>query len=566
MSERYTYDLSDHARLLPAGDNQYLFLLNGHVIERAFSSTDLRALLAFLYSEANVRGTSSSEYSALPDPLNTLFIAGIVQRSTVPSVQVNASVLCVPTRNRPGMISRLLAQLAQDAELAGQVSRVLVLDDSTTDAAVQGNIKAMTTFHARTGIGITRAGRETKHRLCEVVAGNLGGHLGTLTALLMGGPADGETTVGANRNVGLLMTQGERVISLDDDVLPLGVDMTTTRRVQYAQDDSDRVRVISAEERAALDAQANISVAKTLNRALGLDVKAFLRVNAQKNQEFSVPRHLHHPVMPGAHVALTLTGSYGDSAWDDRHLPYFHPGYLERLNDAGSQKEFAALQSGRLIARASRQPTLSPPSVPFQSMAMGIDNTRFTPPFPPQGRAEDVAFGTILSVCTPEALALRLPVALAHAPEGLRQYRSEVEITATAGLWLAKIARDLPALPHASAPERLTRLRVSLAATAGLPHADFHAWTTQIITERLLATRQHVGALLLTGRLSALVSLELRQMMDLSHIYTAVRAFTPGRSQVLQRQLSSYGLLLELWQAMCECQDLRVLSHEERPG
>jgi len=126
--------------------------------------------------------------------------------------------LAIPTCNRPELLRRCVKSFRDHFRKYGRFPKLLVADDSNTSEA-RASTKAVLDEASKTwGSAVVYIGLEEKRRLIDQLA--KGGEI-PREALDFGILGPGGTTqgAGASRNVVLLHTAGDLVLSVDDDTV-----------------------------------------------------------------------------------------------------------------------------------------------------------------------------------------------------------------------------------------------------------------------------------------------------------------------------------------------------------
>ena len=203
-------------------------------------------------------------------------------------------------------------------------------------------------------------------------------------------------TYGGYRNVALLDTAGDQVLSTDDDTLcqvyaPPNQDLTQvngggmpTPHYEWFKDRAEWQNQLQTVDHDLLAAH---------EEALG-------RTTPEKHR-----------------IRVTSCGFVGDSAAD---YNYFH------LIATGQERE--RLLANYPVARETREvmqafPCLTLSQTPWlRTIQYGFDNTAPLPPFMPNGRGECGVFATLLLASKLDSLAY-IPWAIAHVPQDRKGYR-----------------------------------------------------------------------------------------------------------------------------------------------
>jgi hypothetical protein len=324
--------------------------------------------------------------------------------------------------DRPDQLERLLGSLT-DYERQVQANRHYVLiDDSTTAAAVDPHRDLLREFARATGCKLTYVGRAEQERLVQNLAKAVPGAAAILPDLLLRPEVAQRFGGGRAWNIALLLSAGARLVLLDDDqCLPL-------RRLDEARPglDPDPAAIGSAHFHRNIEEALGAGHAiaedpfelhlEAAGQSLGtLAAGERYAIGREALRDLSLSRIDH---LRGEAVVLgTLNGSLG-SARTESGI------WLYQL-DAASRAELCAdrdsylrnveagsVWHGRPQARASM-------SVGFTPFA--LDNSELLPCTNAQGRGEDLLFSAVTRLIRPDALFLELPVAMGHVQESPRK-------------------------------------------------------------------------------------------------------------------------------------------------
>jgi hypothetical protein len=408
------------ASVFPVGGNECLVLNRRDGSVRHVDALAARALGCCqgvrpleVHAAAMLRAGVSANPAAIAKAIEQLLSLELLRGWTwrAPESPANAEpgeidTVAIVTADRPKMVARCLDAIIRHCRRWHHAPRLLVVDGSRHEA----DATRQAACHAATEAPgpVEYLGQTEADHLRRAFAGE---HI----------PADvldfaltpGE--IGANRNLALLSTVGERVLMVDDDVLlePWALEEAKDGIALVGHDDPREWRFFETRQ-AALDAthRVDIDLLTAHGSLLGRHLGDLLTQNAP-----DLDVACHHMVTAAENpgdltISLTFAGLAGDSA---RYC-------ATRL----------LLSSGRLRQRLYREPrslelattTREAHSIPAQlsithhtaclAYCMGMSNADGLVPFLPVGRNEDGVFGMTLQMTGHRSLAAHLPCGVLH--------------------------------------------------------------------------------------------------------------------------------------------------------
>jgi len=464
----------------------------------------------------------------------------------------------IPTCDRAAVLRRAIGGYAQNCARHGRAVDFVVADDSPglgTRKDCQAMLKELA---GALGIGISYAGLEEKSAFVSRLAsaGNI-----PEDVLRFGCLPDRSSgvTVGANRNALLLHTVGERIISADDDTVCKvavppehldGLDLAAGGNTLQLWFFRHRAEALAAVEYVEEDLLGRHG------RYLGEAPAPMLAAAGAAAFRLTDPALLRRVHAGPGRIRVTANGIVGDCGWDnpDFHLFQEGPTFARLVRSAA---DFDVARGTREMIQAVPRATITGLAEPKFAMCIGLDNTRILPPFPPVGRAEEVAFGAVLTACFGDAYAAHLPLLVQHDPLDGKRFSAAGLFSIGLGSWLpACVSRFDPGLPVSPAA-RLRSLGQFLADLGRLPGREFDEFAR-------LAMWGSMDALIrgLEDRLAgaqpapAYWSRDVRQFMararrsalaPAEELYASI-----GGRAALQRLLDQFGNLLMWWPAIVD--------------
>lgn len=462
-----------------------------------------------------------------------------------------------PTCGRPELLRRAVTSYAENCTRHGRRPSFAVVDDSPESAAERCR-SMLAELGDQLGIEIRYAGPAEKADFALELAEAGGLPADVARYALLGERRPGVPTVGANRNSLLLHAVGERLFSADDDtVCRLAAAPEQDRRVLLTEAGGQLDTWFFGDRDSAFnflryaENHAEPDLLGLHEEFLGRAPAAVLATAGGLADFTDAPpallRRLHS--RPGR-ILVTGNGTVGDCGWDNPNFALFAQGpSFARLTR--SAEHFREARASRELAQAVRQPVITGSPDPRLAMCIGLDNTELLAPFPPDGRAEEVAFGAILACCFSDGYGAHLPWLAQHDPVGKRRFSDEPPFLISFGSWLpACIGRFDPG-PVTDPAGRLRGLGDYLAGLGRWPAEQFDEFVRAILWESMSAL---VAAL--TERLDGADPVPDFWAADARRFIAAARrqALAPvaglypeGSRSGLQHSLVHFGELLCWW-------------------
>lgn len=449
--------------------------------------------------------------------------------------------LVVPTCGRVTTLERTLRSYLGNAADAGRRLTVVVADDAS-DAPIRAACQRMLRGLTRTyGVETFYAGPDDKHAFAMHLAAEADVEPQVAMFACLGHRTGGLITAGANRNVLLLHSAGDPLLTSDDDVVCRPAPAPGSKGAALAVTSmGGPLRVTTHTDRrsalAAIPEQAGVDFLALHERWLGRRPLACVDVETRYDDASAATlRRLRD--RPGR-IAATLAGSVGDCGWDS-------PDFLLFANaKAGTARS-------REMVQVAPVTTLTDRADPMFGWCVALDAREMLPPFTPMGRAEDVAFGVLLSSCFADHYAMHLPWAVLHAPTELKSFTAEPAFAVGFNGWLPSVLSELA--PSAGTPaDRLAELGRRLKDLGHLRTGAFDDFVRLHLLRSLEARAEALEAGIATAptawRKDA--AAELTRMRE-SALASVERLYCqPGGRAALQTQLVAHGALLDAWAAL----------------
>lgn len=340
------------------------------------------------------------------------------------------STIGIVTADRPASCDRTFRAFTEVVRRHGRRTDYVIVDDSTSERNRALNVQFIRAACSDLGGTVYYAGYREKSRYVELLR-EAGIDPVLARFALLGENPDRFVTIGSNRNCLLLDTLGSCVLSVDDDIRPQSVahpQMKDTVSFRGHVDARDywffeaRNSLVNELDWTSVDLLGEHE--KILTRSL-----AAMALEGQLGPEDPLSTacdHMIRSIFSGqARVMVTVGGIAGDSG--ERNYSWLSaasPGTMANL--LHSADRFDCATKSREVLGVAADYTVT--HRPFcQTANVGLDNRTGLPPFPPVGRGEDAAFGTLL-LSSPNSFLGHIPFALLHEAEGGRTYESDYQL------------------------------------------------------------------------------------------------------------------------------------------
>ncbi len=344
---------------------------------------------------------------------------------TLPT-QAPVSGLFVRACNRPAQLAALLQSLrGRESELRA-AQRLIVIDDSTSDAAVATHAQHLTEFAVDWPGPVHHVTPTLWRGMVDELASELPELADALRGVLLTGD-NAKGSGGSGRNLATLLAAGTRYLILDDDNL---FPLTAMPESQLALDlrpgaskvltYSDHAAALSAgeENRGAVDWHLS-----ACGRSFGMLVAdgELLGLGVTQLRGFEPSRA---PALTAeARVVLTVNGHRGGSC---SASPY----WLLSL-DARQRAGLCASEADYLANRGDASVCAGFGSAFFARSALispfAVDNSQMMPCTSAHSRCEDMVYNSLVSVGDGGSLQLHTPWVAGHRPEQGRNRQAQLD-------------------------------------------------------------------------------------------------------------------------------------------
>jgi acyl carrier protein len=471
-----------------------------------FSDPTIAALAKFVRSARERESTGSDRSDRVVISTTPRVTAATRPQPSVVSHGLIATV-AIATAGRPAALERCLAGLTRMLRQYDRAPRILITDGSEDAPAAAANRRIVDRAAQEYRGAIALADRDAIQsfaaRLVEA------GFEKDLISFSLPGTDEFRlgSRLGASRNLHLLATAGEAILSLDDDIdcrfAPAPELNAEGIGVDLSADDPAQVWIYP-------DRRTLLSTLPFGDYDL---VAGHEKLLGQTTAE--------------ARVRVTLGGLAGDCGWGTPSCYLFiDDASFRRL--AATDESYRAGVTSREMLRVAPRWLVSGRVENLIAATFAADGRTPLPPFVPIGRGSDVVFGRLLKAIEPAAAFGHLPWAIQHEPIESRRF-SPGEILRSAsttdvkGMFCALLT-DRSVDWNRSARGDLAAARRHLTDLANLPAPDF---LQQLIDGR---TQQIDGEIeFLTQRLSSLGSVSPASRRDLE-TYRASLAHSRGEA------------------------------------
>lgn len=446
------------------------------------------------HSSTVERVVTPSSRSGVVAALDDLAAQGLVAPTSLsagfaPQPTSTFATLGIITADRPAAFARCLKTVVVEQERYGRRVRVIVVDGSRLRDNVLANMSVVSRIRRETGFAVGYIGHQESAAIRRACGGD---------AWLSQGLTPGE--IGANRNLLMLVTAGERILTIDDDVICAGWALEQARNfVEVNAHDDGRLWKFfrSREEAVAGSAISSVDVMAAHDEVLGHslgDLCASYTVTVRALCSEVVEAVCRkRPLI----VRLTFSGLAGDTAG---YCPYFDtlfssgPARDMLLDDP---EQLATALSSREVYRVADR-MLVHHGVQCMAYCMGIANDVPLPPFMPLGRNSDGVFGFMTPIVEPDAHFADLPHAIVHDSHRPSAYE-------TADVPSASVTRLCDVVLFAAMASRASSISLDralrfaslarvLAELGELDERAFTDWFTRAVLTQRSRSLQHLEA------------------------------------------------------------------------
>jgi hypothetical protein len=447
---------------------------DGHAaaLARSGVAADPQAVLATLQSLA-MSGLLRSCEDLLP----------VGDAPATPTAATPITTVALITADRSAVLARGLASFARHLDACRQSARLLVVDGSRDAANQAANQQVAVDLARGSSRPIDYVGQTEASALRDRLAAT-GVPSETLAFALTPG------SVGANRNLVLLLAAGEHVLVADDDIVcePWARGENGPGLAVWGHTEPlDSEFFASRDDVRHATAPTSHDLLATHAAVLGRHLPDLLSASDAAPDLGETCGHLIAALAErrAPLVRLSFSGVAGDAGTYCPYTRLFTSGPTQaRL--AASRETFELALRSREVRRLAPQTTLTHDS---RCMAgcMGLVNRGLVPPFMPAGRNEDGVFGAMIHAVDALTLFVHVPVGVVHDSDRAATYEdrsmrsasesrvSELLILLTRGAMQGALEGDPAA--------RLARLAGALGEVAALEPRAFADHVTRVLLD-----------------------------------------------------------------------------------
>ena len=324
--------------------------------------------------------------------------------------------VAVVTADRPEHLDRCLNSIVSHLGSTAERLSLLVVDGSQLLANRQLNRLAVR--RRADGLRAVYVGPEEAAWLREVLVEPTNRRPTLERALAPGG-------IGANRNLCCLVTAGQSIVMIDDDVVLSPWGWSVEPKIQFSWHEESRRIVFCRSRTEALQSVTwrSVNVFSAHNVLLGQRMRDLAAEGAETREMCRHLAGLPPGEADGARVRMTCAGVVGDSGitYPEQFLLKLEGLSAEAMKL--SADVFRTALSHREVARASEAyAVIHEPNC--QAYCMGLWNQEPLVPFLPTGRNEDGLFATMTFACDPASLIGHIPVGVVHDSSRSAEYEA----------------------------------------------------------------------------------------------------------------------------------------------
>lgn len=410
--------------------------------------------------------------------------------------------LCIRTCNRPRDLERLLASLAGKTEGTG-LRRILVLDDARSKESMAATADVLRKFETRLDAEIFHIDRQTRRQLTTSFAARAGVETRHLQWIIEGDEDDPEASYGANLNLALLLTAGERFLMIDDDAtldpyaLQTPEDKLSLRVAHEFEVRFPDPNKPETEQYPRLD----LNPIMAHDGMLGHPVAAIAARHGLQNGHLlaDLSPQMIHDFTLRPRIRLTTNGTLGDSGTGGMMWLYTLPARQLKPWFA-SRERYHQLALGRRVARSTSETQIASSVSLMTTTLTGVDNREMLLPVPAKGRGEDLLFGVGIRYLYPGTPCCALPWMLPHRLDSPRQWTTDNLSQRQGASVVGYLSAGIEDLADVKMPDdSLARTRVLAEWLQGLAEMQHPALLNDLrryVVQRRADAARNIGATL----------------------------------------------------------------------
>ena len=334
-------------------------------------------------------------------------------------------IIATITCNRFELLSHSLESIAEEVHKNHSDLPLAVFDDSTNKETEKKNRQFTLEVGSRYGLKTFYFGRNDKKSFVQ----NLGTETEKkgvdnkiLNYTFFGNP---ELSVlkggGGNRNTALLKFAGDKIISFDDDTLyQISAMEKQKTNIEISANKIPEINLYSKMEKIPKRfKQTDSDVIKYIKNILGESCNNIM-IKTQKSGGEIFIENLNTAVLnsagkTGSYAKTAMLGIYGGKWYSSPFSIYLNEG-RERNKSFKKKSGYNKIKENPVSLILPQNLTLSRASF-LIATALGIDTRDITPPFPPQQRADDGIWASIMLALNNNSFIAHLPFAIYHEME-----------------------------------------------------------------------------------------------------------------------------------------------------
>ena len=387
----------------------------------------------------------------------------------------------IVTADRPPTVRRALDSIIRHCDRYGRRPRFVVIDGSRQPANRTATAVAVLATAETSGHDVQYVGQAEATDFGESLQAR-----GAPALRVLPGSA------GANRNLLLLLTAGERILTVDDDVVfETWVSPNRDEGLAVIGDHDDFLETAFFPNRTAALAAAVTASADLFAAHTALVGRSLADLTAASSRPPDFTRsctHIHAALQEGRPLVVkaTFSGIAGDAGSYCPHRLLFATGSL-RDQLWSNPNAFATAMQTREVTRIAARTSVAHDSG-CMATCMGLSNETIVPPFITAGRNEDGVFGVMLAACDPSTVFGHVPLGVVHdsdrsSTRGAGPIRSATE-SRLSELIMSLVPRGLRGGFTRSPGGRVRRIGEALDELGKMDGREFVDLVTQVTLER----------------------------------------------------------------------------------
>lgn len=348
-----------------------------------------------------------------------------LKNATVPETNLDSkAVVAVITWERPQALERLLSSVAANCNTA-DFQCLYVIDDSRKSENIARNQALVEKFAGEFETPLHYFGQSEQQSFIKALVKKRPEHETAIRFLIDQNLWADQWTSGLARNWALLLSCGNRLVMMDDDVLCNVHNPPNPKpRISFSANPREATFFASEDEWVYLQQPINSDPVNRHLQCLGMTLSEAVGVLGSQHLK---PASLQnatslqaHELQAGSQVLITECGSLGCPGTDtNTWLPNMAPESLKKM--LASPRTTTLALTTRKVWSGRNNPHFSPRS--NMSQITGVDNRQWLPPYLPVLRGEDRLFGYMVDFVFPVSVVLDYPWAVPHLPIPSRDWQ-----------------------------------------------------------------------------------------------------------------------------------------------